>query len=82
MYTFLANLCIEKQLRINLANNQSQILSQLIIDFKNDIQEKKFDWVDIVYKQLAVFINLGIEEKAQLTFIESGMVNDLEELLK
>jgi hypothetical protein len=54
----------------------------LIIDFKNDIQEKKFDWVDIVYKQLAVFVNLGIEEKAQLTFIESGMVNDLEELLK
>jgi hypothetical protein len=52
-------------LRINLANNQSQILSQLIIDFKNDIKEKNFDWIDIVYKQLAVFVNLGIEEKAQ-----------------
>jgi hypothetical protein len=47
----------------------------LIIDFKTDIQEKKFDWVDIVYKQLAVFVNLGIEEKAQLTFIENGLIN-------
>ncbi len=54
----------------------------MIIDFKNDIQEKKFDWVDIVYKQLAVFVNLGIEEKAQLAFIESGIIGELEELMK
>lgn len=54
----------------------------MIIDFKNEIQEKKFDWVDIVYKQLAVFVNLGIEEKAQLTFIENGIINELEELMK
>jgi hypothetical protein len=54
----------------------------LIIDFKNDIQEKNFDWVDIVYKQLAVFVNLGIEEKAQLAFIESGIIGELEELMK
>ena len=54
----------------------------MIIDFKNDIQEKNFDWVDIVYKQLAVFVNLGIEEKAQLAFIESGIIAELEELMK
>ena len=54
----------------------------MIIDFKTDIQEKNFDWVDIVYKQLAVFVNLGIEEKAQLAFIESRIIAELEELMK
>lgn len=54
----------------------------MIIDFKNDIKEKNFDWIDIVYKQLAVFVNLGIEEKAQFSFIENGIINEIEELVK
>lgn len=29
-----------------------------------------------------MFVNLGIEEKAQLAFIESGIIAELEELMK
>ena len=61
IYAFIGNLCIEKTLRTSFANDQSGILSQIITDFKSDLKGKAFDWMDMMMKQLAIFINVGLE---------------------
>ena len=61
IYAFMGNLCIDKTLRTSFANDQEGILSQIITDFKSDLKGKAFDWLDMINKQLAIFINVGLE---------------------
>jgi len=43
---------------------------------------KKFDWLDMMSKQLAIFINVSVEAPAQQTLMKLGTLDDLENLLK
>ena len=61
IYAFMGNLCIDKTLRTSFANDQEGILSQVVTDFKSDLKGRAFDWHDMVNKQLAIFINVGLE---------------------
>jgi len=58
------------------------VLSQMIADFKFDIGMKNFDWKDQVFKALACFVNMSIEDSAQKIFIEKKILDDMEQLLK
>jgi len=82
LYSLIGNLCIEKALRMNFANDNSGILSQVHKDFRKDLAEKKFDWYDMMSKQLAIFINVSIEVPAQQKLLDLGVLTDLEELVK
>jgi len=64
IYSLIGNLCIEKALRMLFANDNSGILSQVHKDFRKDMADKKFDWYDMMTKQLAIFINVSIEAPA------------------
>jgi len=64
LYALIGNLCTEKTLRTNFANDLAGILSQIVEDFKLDLKNKKFDWLDMMTKQLAVFINVSLETSA------------------
>lgn len=64
IYNFIGNLCIEKTLRLSVASNTEFILTQIVDDFKQDLEAKKFDMWDMVTKQLAIFINVSIEATA------------------
>lgn len=64
LYAFIGNLCTDKTLRLCFANDQGGILSQIIYDFKGDLTLKKFDWLDMMNKQIAVFINVALETPA------------------
>lgn len=64
LYALVGNLCTEKTLRVNFASDLAGILSQIIIDFKTDLKNKNFDWLDMMTKQIAIFINVGIETSA------------------
>jgi hypothetical protein len=65
LYSLIGNLCIDKSLRVKFASDQGGILSQVVQDFKTDVEAKKFDYFDMATKQLAVFINVSVEECAQ-----------------
>ena len=82
IYSLIGNLCIEKALRMLFAWDNSGILSQVHKDFKQDLADKKFDWYDMMSKQLAIFINVSIESPAQQKLLDLGVLNDLEELVK
>lgn len=65
IYSLIGNLCIDKSLRVKFANDQGGILSQVIEDFKVDMAARKFDYFEMATKQLAIFINVSVEECAQ-----------------
>mmetsp|Transcript_10000 Transcript_10000/g.15148 ORF Transcript_10000/g.15148 Transcript_10000/m.15148 type:complete len:388 (-) Transcript_10000:91-1254(-) len=81
LYSFVANLCNDKTLRLSFANDSEGILKQIIADFKQDVKEKKFDWFDMVTKELAIFINVSIESPAQATLFNEGLIDIMEELV-
>jgi len=62
LYSLIGNLCVEKSLRLKFASDLNGILTQIITDFTTDIKEKKFDWLDMGHKQLAILINVSVEE--------------------
>ena len=64
IYALIGNLCTEKTLRISFASDLAGILSQIVQDFKADLTNKKFDWLDMMTKQIAIFINVSIEAPA------------------
>jgi hypothetical protein len=64
LYTLVANLCNEKSLRQTFANDSGGILTQIINDFKKDVKNTHFDWLEVVNRQLAVFINVATFEEA------------------
>ena len=64
LYALIGNLCTEKTLRVNFANDLGGILSQIVEDFKTDLKNKKFDWLDMMTKQIAIFINVTMEVPA------------------
>lgn len=57
------------------------ILSQVIVDFKTDLSAKKFDWLDMMHKQLAIFINVSVEASAQKQLYEAGILEELEKVV-
>jgi hypothetical protein len=64
LYTLVANLCNEKSLRQTFASDSGGILTQIINDFKKDVKNTHFDWLEVVNRQLAVFINVATFEEA------------------
>ena len=67
---------------MNFACDMGGVLSQMIDDFKFDIATKNFDWKDQVFKALAAFVNISIEDAGQKVFIEKKLLEDMEQLLK
>ena len=82
VYSLIGNLCVDKTLRMAFASDKSGILTQCYKDFETDFNEKKFDYLDMANKQLAIFINVSLEECAQKKLNELGIFTPLEELVK
>lgn len=78
VYCLCGNLCIEKKLRVSMAADEAGVLSQVLADFRVDQAAKKFDWLEMMSKQLAVFVNVSIEKSAQTLFANAGLMADLE----
>ena len=79
VYCLCGNLCIEKKLRVSMAADEAGVLSQVLADFRADQAAKNFDWLDLMSKQLAVFVNVSIEKPAQALFTKANLMADLEE---
>lgn len=79
VYSLCGNLCIEKKLRMSMASDEAGVLSQIVADFRADLAAKRFDWLDMMSKQLAVFVNVAIEKSAQELFFKANLMADLEE---
>jgi hypothetical protein len=77
LYTLIGNLCNEKSLRLKFASNTGDILSQVVTDFKIDIKERKFDWLDMMTRQLAIFINVSVEDSGRNQLISSNIFEEL-----
>lgn len=82
IYAFIGNLCGEASLRKQFAADYQGILSQVVVDFRADISEGAFDWVDMVFKQLAFLVNVSIEGEGQRTMFELEMLPDIEAMFK
>lgn len=48
----------------------------------NDINNVPFDWIDSVHRELAVLINAGLDERAQIFMSNKGIVGLLETCVK
>lgn len=59
-----------------------KILSRVVVMFQVDIKETPFDWVDSSSRELAVLINSGLDERAQIFMAEKGIVATIEEAIK
>jgi len=68
-------------LRRCFANDEGLILTQILHDFKTDLEAKKFDFLDMMTKQIAVFINVTLEASAQKILFEKGLLIDLEQVV-
>jgi len=82
MYALIGNLCIEKDLRLKFASDVQLILTQVVTDFKQDLKDRKFDWLDMATKQLAIFINISVEEQGQKSLMTLNVFEELQELVK
>ena len=51
-------------------------------DFKADVKAKSYDWLELAQRQLAVFINVSIEEAGQNTLMAAGLIPVIEEAIK
>lgn len=50
-------------------------------EFKVDLNEKKLFWADNISKQLAIFVNVSLEQPAQKLLIDNNILADLDSLL-
>lgn len=75
-------MCNDKTLRLTFASDTGGVLSQITTDFKTDVKEKRFDWLDLVHRQLAVFINVSVENAGQSTLLKSDIIPVIEEIIK
>ena len=50
MFALIGNLCNDKSLRMKFANDNEGILNEIITDFRIDVAERKFDWLDMATK--------------------------------
>lgn len=82
IYVLIANLCIDKTLRQKFAQNQGEILSQVAEDFKQDLKEAKFDYQDMMTRQLAIFVNVSVEPEGINYLVKAQITDSLEELIK
>jgi len=58
------------------------VLSRVFSMLESDVATKPFDWTDNVSKELAVFINCCLEERAIKFAAEKNIVPIIESLLK
>ena len=82
LYTLVANMCNDKTLRQTFASDTGKVLSQIILDFKTDVKEKQYDWLELVHRQLAVFINVSIEDSGQLALLNQDVIPVIEATIK
>ena len=82
IYAFIGNLCGEASLRKKFASDFEGVLSQVSVDFRTDLTEASFDWVDMVFKQLAFLVNVSLEAEGQRQMFELELLPDIETLLK
>lgn len=73
IYALIGNLCIDKTLRLKFASDQEQILTQVAVDFKQDVDGQQFDWKDMATKQLAIFINVSVEDAGVQTLVKADI---------
>lgn len=66
---------------MNFANDMGGVVSQVIMDFQEDVKERGFDWKDMVFKTMACFVNLSIEAPAQSLFLSRNLLDDVQALL-
>lgn len=66
---------------MSFAGDTEGILTQVHIDFRADLAAKKFDWLDLMSKQLAIFINVSVEAPAATKLYALGALDDVEALL-
>lgn len=71
---FVGNLCVELKLRQVIASDLGGILSRVFSMLDTDVKTKPFDWTDNVSKELAVFINCCLEERAIKFAAEKNIV--------
>jgi hypothetical protein len=64
IFNFIANLCVEKSLRLTFSADPHGIISGIHSQFRKDIETKPFDWIDMVAKELAIFINISGETQS------------------
>lgn len=58
------------------------LITEVVQNFKADVKDQKFDWLDMAQKQLAVFINISVEESGQSNLIKLDIFEELQELVK
>lgn len=78
----VGNLCVEPKLRVNVAADMGKILSRVICMFENDVNNLPFDWIDSSSRELAVLINSGLEERAQIFMADKNIVPLLDQCVK
>ena len=77
----MGNLCCEKALRLHFANDNEEVLTQVINDLNQDTKDKPFDWEDMVFKELAILINVSLEQQAQKLIFAKKVTDSLENLI-
>ena len=52
------------------------------IDFKQDVEAKNFDWQDMATKQLAIFINVSIEDSGTANIVKNDILDSIQECIR
>jgi hypothetical protein len=78
----VGNLCGEASLRKKFAGDFEGVLSAVTVDFRTDLTQASFDWVDMVFKQLAFLVNVSLEAEGQRQMFELELLPDIDMLLK
>ena len=82
LFALLGNLCLDKTLRVQFAEDYQNILTQVATDFRNDVKNETFDWVEMCYRQLAFLVNVSVEPAGKSTLFKFGFLKEAEEILK
>jgi hypothetical protein len=62
---FIGNLCSDTILRGHIASNMQGMLDEVIASFKANVEKKPVMWMDLVTRELAVLINVSVEQMGQ-----------------
>ncbi len=66
---FLGNLCGDAILRGHIASNIQGILDAVSDSFKSNVEKKPVMWAELVTRELAVLINVSVEQAGQTYLI-------------
>lgn len=64
LFNFIGNLCVEAQLRKYISEDMGGILTQIMTVFYDDVEHKRFDWIDSGARALAALVNCSLEASA------------------